>query len=312
MATRPSLLSALLELAPNSRWADCKEHLERFPFLLKERQRQEELQAELTGLCASGAPAQLELWMDMPANDGKAAANTDNAKANTDAHKSPTFAISSATCRTNAANCREFVAGCDEVGRGPLAGPLTAAAVILSPDAFIPGLRDSKQLSAAEREAMVPWIKAQALNFAIEDISVEELNFPEANINRLSLTAMARALRHLTPTPSFALVDGKYTLPEWDGQQKALIKGDDRVLAIAAASVLAKVHRDALMDEAHERWGQYGFKAHKGYGTAKHLEALRRYGPCPIHRLHYAPVREVCQKTLSSGGNDPYSAKSDF
>lgn len=185
------------------------------------------------------------------------------------------------------------LAGCDEVGRGPLAGPLVTAAVILPPGAYLPFLRDSKQLSHEERLALVPWIKARALGWAVVEIGMAELNSPTANINALSLEGMRRALLQLGLQPRFTMVDGKYPLPGWEGPQKALIKGDDRCPAIAAASVLAKVHRDLLMIDAATRWPQYGFAEHKGYGTASHLRALREQGPCPLHRTNYAPVRDL-------------------
>ncbi|MBQ7568886.1 ribonuclease HII [bacterium] len=182
------------------------------------------------------------------------------------------------------------LAGCDEVGRGPLAGPLVTAAVILPYGTYIPGLRDSKMLSHEERLAMIPWIKAAALAYAITEISLEELNSPAANINSLSLEGMTRSLKALSLVPSCAVVDGRYRLPSWNGPQKALIKGDNRCPVVAAASVLAKVHRDLIMIEADRRWPQYGFAENKGYGTARHLRALQEYGPCPWHRRHYRPI----------------------
>lgn len=192
-----------------------------------------------------------------------------------------------------AEDCNSYLqklAGCDEVGRGPLAGPLVTAAVILPLGTYIPGLRDSKQLSHEERLAMIPWIKAAAAAYAITEIGLDELNAPEANINSLSLRGMTRSLQALNLEPSYAMIDGRNRLPEWPGPQQALIKGDDRCPAIAAASVLAKVHRDLLMTEAGKRWPQYGFAENKGYGTAQHLRALKEYGPCPWHRVHYRPI----------------------
>ena len=184
------------------------------------------------------------------------------------------------------------LAGCDEAGRGPLAGPLAAAAVILPYGAYIPGLRDSKQLSHEERLAMVPWIKAAALAYAVTEIGLDELNAPTANINSLSLLGMKRSLRKLGSEPSYVIIDGRNRLPGWSGPQKALIKGDDRCPAVAAASVLAKVHRDLIMIEADRRWPQYGFAENKGYGTEQHLLALSEHGPCPWHRRNYRPVAE--------------------
>ena len=192
---------------------------------------------------------------------------------------------------------REYLqklAGCDEAGRGPLAGPLVTAAAILPYGCYIPGLRDSKQLSGEERLAMVPWIQAAAIAYGVAEIGLDELNAPAANINSLSLLGMERSLRKLDSEPSYVIIDGRNRLPGWNGPQKALIKGDDRCPAVAAASVLAKVHRDLLMIEADRRWPQYGFAEHKGYGTAQHLRALHEYGPCPWHRRHYRPVA-ACQ-----------------
>lgn len=184
------------------------------------------------------------------------------------------------------------LAGCDEAGRGPLAGPLVAAAVILPYNAYIPGLRDSKQLSCNERLAMVPWIKASALAYAVTEIGLDELNSPTANINSLSLLAMKRSLLSLAAAPSYAVIDGIHPLPDWNGPQQALVKGDNRCPAVAAASVLAKVHRDLIMIKADQQWPQYGFAENKGYGTAQHLLALREHGPCPWHRRNYRPVAE--------------------
>lgn len=224
---------------------------------------------------------QIALWQNLPKLCGLAQADASD------------LFDSETTTTENFDELLSLVAGCDEVGRGPLAGPLTAAAVILRPHAFIPGLRDSKQLSPQEREALVPWIKAQSLAWVITDIDLSELNRPQANINSLALLAMNRSLHRLGHTPSLVLVDGRCRLPEWSGRQCAVIKGDDRCLSIAAASVLAKVHRDALLDEADKKWPQYGFAEHKGYGTAAHMLALQRYGICPYHRLNFTPIAKL-------------------
>lgn len=183
-----------------------------------------------------------------------------------------------------------YVAGCDEVGRGCLAGPLVTASVILPRNCFIPGLRDSKQLDHEERSALVPWIKAKALSWAITTIDMDELNSAQANINTLSLEGMYRSVLKLSLVPTLVLVDGKYKLPHWTGPQKALIKGDDRCPAIAAASIIAKEYRDDLLLKADSIWPRYHFASNKGYGTAEHLKAIEEVGICAYHRLNFGPV----------------------
>ncbi len=187
-----------------------------------------------------------------------------------------------------------LAAGCDEVGRGPLAGPLAAAAVILPARAWLPGLRDSKQLDEEVREMLVPWIQKVALAWHIVTISVEELLAVD-NIRTSSLQAMQRSLDKLFPEPGFVLVDGNATIPTCTQPQRAVVKGDNLIPAIAAASILAKVHRDHIMLEAQQKWPQYNFAKNKGYGTSEHLAALRQYGPCPYHRLNF----KGCQPTES-------------
>ena len=171
--------------------------------------------------------------------------------------------------------------GVDEAGRGPLAGDVYAAAVILPPDVTIPGLDDSKKLSEARREALAPIIKEQALAWSIAHATVEEIE--RINILQAALLAMHRAVEGLSLTPDFALVDGNQppVLPMPVG---TLIHGDAKSASIAAASVLAKTARDAALRELDAQYPQYGFSAHKGYGTKAHYEAIDKFGLCPAHR----------------------------
>lgn len=179
------------------------------------------------------------------------------------------------------------VAGIDEVGRGPLAGPVVAAAVILPPDINLPSVRDSKQLSAAQRESLDQLIRAYALDIAIGWVAAEEID--ATDILRATFEAMLRAIQDLRLTPDFILIDGPYTLPIGIPQQ-GIKQGDRRSLSIAAASVVAKVFRDRFMAEQHHHYPVYGFGCNKGYGTRRHLEALRRHGPCPLHRRSFRGV----------------------
>ena len=181
-----------------------------------------------------------------------------------------------------------LVAGVDEAGRGPLAGPVVAAAVILDDLHPIAGLADSKKLTAARREALFDEIRARALCFSIAEASVEEID--RLNILQASLLAMHRAVQALATAPQFVLVDGN-RCPPWQLPSLAVVGGDDLVAAISAASVLAKVERDAEMVALDVRYPGYGFAAHKGYPTAEHLAALRRLGASPVHRRSFAPVR---------------------
>ncbi|GAB3309963.1 ribonuclease HII [Haliea atlantica] len=181
-------------------------------------------------------------------------------------------------------------AGVDEAGRGPLAGDVVAAAVILDPAQPIAGLRDSKRLSAKRREVLAADIRERALAWCVARASVAEID--TLNILQASLLAMHRAVQGLAVTPSQVLVDGN-RLPRWDYVSEAIVKGDDRVPAIAAASILAKVQRDADLLALEADWPGYGFAAHKGYPTAAHLEALRRLGVTPVHRRSFAPVRAL-------------------
>ena len=178
----------------------------------------------------------------------------------------------------------ELICGVDEAGRGPLAGPVCAAAVILPAGLEIPGLNDSKKLSEKQREALFEPIKAAAKAYGIAFATVEEIE----NLNILNATflAMNRAISQLSPQPELALIDGNrntgITVPS-----RCVVKGDSRCADIAAASVLAKVSRDRYMLEMAEKYPEYGFDRHKGYGTKLHYEAIRQYGPCPIHRQSF-------------------------
>jgi ribonuclease HII len=182
------------------------------------------------------------------------------------------------------------VAGVDEAGRGPLAGPVVVAAVILDPLRVIAGLDDSKKLSARKREILSLQIKEKALAWSIVEVGVNEID--EINILQATLLGMRRALESLTLFPSLALVDGNHA-PCVDCEVRTIIQGDRLEPAISAASILAKVFRDRLMVNWHQRFPCYGFDRHKGYPTAEHLRLLRENGPCEIHRKSFAPVRQL-------------------
>ncbi len=185
----------------------------------------------------------------------------------------------------------------DEVGRGALAGPVVAAAVILPEDFDHPDLNDSKCLSAEKREELYEIIISQAVTWAVAQI--ENVEIDEIGILKASLKAMAKALERLSPRPQIALIDGRFTTP-WPGLQKAVVDGDALCRSIAAASIVAKVTRDRLMQEAAQSFPVYGFERHKGYATRQHLEALKAHGPCPLHRLSFRPVAEVQPEELRS------------
>lgn len=186
------------------------------------------------------------------------------------------------------------VAGVDEVGRGPLAGDVVAAAVILDPALPIPGLRDSKKLSPRRREALAQQIRDHSVAWALGRASVAEID--TLNVLQASLLAMRRAVEALDPQPVSVLVDGN-RLPVWSYRADAVIGGDDRVACIAAASILAKVQRDAELVELDQRYPGYGFASHKGYPTAQHLQALQRLGVTPAHRRSFAPVKKLSPET---------------
>ncbi len=183
-----------------------------------------------------------------------------------------------------------LMAGVDEAGRGPLAGPVVAAAVILDDLHPIKGLADSKKLTPLRREKLYDEIRAKALCCSIALATVEEID--SLNILQATMLAMKRAVEGLRLKPHKVMVDGN-RLPVLDILAEAIVKGDALVPAISAASILAKVYRDRWCDEFHLEYPQYGFAGHKGYGTAAHLAALREHGACPQHRKSFAPVAEV-------------------
>jgi len=182
--------------------------------------------------------------------------------------------------------CR-LVSGIDEVGRGPLAGPVVAAAVILPQGIELPGVRDSKDLTSAQRDARYQDILSRASAVGIGSIEPAEID--RINILQATFKAMIQAIESLPLPPDFLLIDGPYRLPVTTAQ-KGIPRGDQRSISIASASIVAKVYRDRLMCEWDTRYPAYGFAQNKGYGTARHLEALRRHGPCPLHRLSFRGV----------------------
>lgn len=184
----------------------------------------------------------------------------------------------------------EQICGVDEAGRGPLAGPVFAAAVVLDPRRPITGLRDSKILSARQREGLAAEIRAHALAWSISSASVEEID--RINILQASLLAMRRAVEALSVTPLLALIDGN-RCPRMPLRAEAVVRGDATVAQISAASILAKTARDAFMQTLHEEHPHYAFDRHMGYPTALHLERLRAHGPSPVHRRSFAPVRAL-------------------
>lgn len=181
------------------------------------------------------------------------------------------------------------LAGVDEAGRGPLAGPVAVAAVMLDPARRIDGLGDSKALSEAAREALFPRIQSQSLAWSIVLVHADEID--RLDILQATLEGMRRAVAALAVAPSRALIDGNRVPTGLGVEAEAIVKGDAKVAAISAASILAKVARDRWMLELDAAHPGYGFAAHKGYPTPEHLEALRRLGPCPAHRRSFAPVR---------------------
>jgi ribonuclease HII len=183
----------------------------------------------------------------------------------------------------------ERIAGVDEAGRGCLAGPVVAAAVILPAATDLPGLTDSKLLSPARRDRLAGLIRVQAVAWGIAAVEASEID--ATNILRATLQAMALAVGRLDRQPSLVLVDGN-TCPPLEIPARAIVKGDLLVAAISAASILAKVTRDRLMEDWAHRFPRYGFEQHKGYGTAEHRARVARFGPCPIHRMSFAGVRE--------------------
>jgi ribonuclease HII len=191
-----------------------------------------------------------------------------------------------------------IICGVDEAGRGPLAGPVFAGAVILDPARPIPGLRDSKKLSETQRDALAILIKRDALAWSVTACSEAEID--QINILQASMLAMKRAVDALTVAPTLALIDGN-RCPVMEVRAIAIVKGDDKVDAISAASILAKTARDAAMVALHRIHPQYGFDQHKGYPTKLHLALLREHGVSSVHRRSYAPVRKLLEMGIESG-----------
>jgi ribonuclease HII len=179
--------------------------------------------------------------------------------------------------------------GCDEAGRGAGAAEVYVAAVVLNPEYFIKGLADSKTLTARKREALSREIKLYALSWCIDKASLEEID--RLNVLHATLLAMKRAVYGMEIKPDRVLVDGNHA-PKLDIPVEAIVKGDSKIPAISAASILAKVARDEAMIQYHSIYPEYGFNIHKGYFTKEHMEALRKYGPCAIHRKTYSPIRQ--------------------
>jgi ribonuclease HII len=188
----------------------------------------------------------------------------------------------------------EIICGVDEAGRGPLAGPVFAAAVILDPARPIRGLRDSKKLTAARREELAVKIRQRALSWSIAQASEEEID--ALNILQATMLAMRRAVEGLHMPPTLALIDGN-RCPVMRVRSEAIVQGDDKVKAISAASILAKTARDHALGQLHLSYPQYGFDQHKGYPTPMHLERLGMHGVSPVHRKSYAPVRALLGET---------------
>ncbi len=197
------------------------------------------------------------------------------------------------------------IAGVDEAGRGPLAGPVVAAAVVFEAGVFNADIKDSKLLSAKKRERLAEWIKEQAGSWAVGVADSREID--DLNILRASLLAMARAVRGLSLAPDYLMVDGPYGIPtaslagdsgRWAAApaQRTLKGGDRLCFSIAAASIIAKVARDRMMVELDALYPEYGFASHKGYRSRRHSDALNRYGPCPVHRRSFKPVRESLEQ----------------
>ncbi len=184
----------------------------------------------------------------------------------------------------------ELIAGVDEAGRGPLAGPVVVAAVILPAGLAIPSLDDSKRLSAVKRERLEPVIKTQAVAYCIETVEAEEID--KVNVLQATLNGMQRAVEKLRPAPTLVLIDGNQA-PVLQYATETVVGGDRLIASISAASVIAKVYRDRLMVGLHQKYPGYGFDRHKGYPTAHHLEQLKALGPCPAHRKSFAPVRSL-------------------
>jgi ribonuclease HII len=190
----------------------------------------------------------------------------------------------------------KLVAGIDEAGRGPLAGPVVAACVVLDKNFKVDPekmdlIKDSKKLTAKKREELFKVIEEQFLEIGIgicDNKTIDKINILQA-----TFLAMKKALGGLKQKPDFVLVDGGFKIPNYSVEQESVIRGDELFFSIAAASIIAKVTRDRLMEKFHEQYPQYSFNKHKGYGTKLHLESLKKYGPCPIHRFSFKPVADV-------------------
>ena len=191
-----------------------------------------------------------------------------------------------------------LTAGVDEAGRGPLAGPVCAAAVILDPDKPIEGLNDSKKLSAKKREALAPLIRERALAWGVGWASVEEID--SVNILEATFLAMERALAALSRKPELILIDGNRAPKHLPAPFETIVKGDARVPAISAASILAKTERDRLMAQIGREHPEYGFGQHAGYGTKAHIEAIGKYGVLPCHRRSFEPVKSIIAKSTKT------------
>lgn len=189
-----------------------------------------------------------------------------------------------------------LLAGVDEAGRGPWAGPVVAAAVILRPESRFRGLNDSKKVSPETRERLFAEIQKDSLVHAVAVVDAPVVD--EINILQATFLAMRRAVAGLAVRPDHILVDGNRLIPDIRVAQEAVVKGDGKSASIAAASILAKVTRDRIMTSAHEGFPHYGFADHKGYGTPAHQEALKKHGPCPLHRRSFSPVINVLSPSL--------------
>jgi ribonuclease HII len=189
----------------------------------------------------------------------------------------------------------KIIAGVDEAGRGPLAGPVVVAAVVLDPGISIPGLDDSKKLSQKRREELYPLIMERCVAWAVVEVGREVID--RVNILQATMLGMKRAVEQLVPAPSLALVDGNRA-PDLVCRVRTIIQGDSLEPAISAASILAKITRDRVMNELHVSYPDYGFNRHKGYPTAEHLSLLAKHGPCAAHRRSFAPVRRLLQAEL--------------
>lgn len=186
-----------------------------------------------------------------------------------------------------------YIAGVDEVGRGPLAGPVVAAAVILNPEKPVQGIKDSKKLTEKQREQLAEKIRETAISYAIGRCEVDEID--NINIFQASLLAMQRAVMQLNVKPHEVIVDGKFS-PVLPYPTRAIIKGDETEKSIGAASILAKVYRDQEMKQLHVLYPQYGFAQHKGYATEFHLAAIKQYGISPVHRRSFQPISQLILK----------------